>query len=459
MPLDLRRRGRAGPGLAAGAADSRSTACASATASASCRWKAGTAPRDGEPERPDAPALAALRDQRREVDLGRRSGRGPARRPRESESAAADAATQRGDRGAARRAGRRASRALRRRTPTRDLYIGLQLTHSGRYARPNVYDRPEPLAAYAHPMLDRRFPDGVRVVDRRRARSPGRRLRRGGARSRGTPASRSSTSSSATAISATSCSARATAAGPLRRLAREPHALPAVGDRRRSARGAQDWRSPCACRRSTRCRIARRSGDGVGENRSPAPRRLSLRRSACSGRRLRRARSTMRAKCSHCCEELGVRWICDHRGQSVLQPARAAAGAVSAERRLRAARGSAARRRAADRGDGAAQGGVSATGVRRLGLQLPAGLAAARRAAHRAQGADRLRRPRPHGAVVSGTAGRRARGPPLQRKQICRTFSDCTTGPRLGLVSGCYPLDQFYKSHPHAVRLKELKKA
>jgi 2,4-dienoyl-CoA reductase-like NADH-dependent reductase (Old Yellow Enzyme family) len=45
-----------------------------------------------------------------------------------------------------------------------DLYIGLQLTHSGRYARPNVYDRPEPLAAWQHPMLDRRFPAGVRVL-------------------------------------------------------------------------------------------------------------------------------------------------------------------------------------------------------------------------------------------------------------------------------------------------------
>jgi hypothetical protein len=48
-------------------------------------------------------------------------------------------------------------------------------------------------------------------------------------------------------------------------------------------------------------------------------------------------------------------------------------------------------------------------------------------------------------------------GRPLQRKQICRTFSDCTTGPRLGLVSGCYPLDPFYVQHPDAIRLKELK--
>ena len=28
-----------------------------------------------------------------------------------------------------------------------DLFVGLQLTHSGRYARPDVYDRPAPLAA------------------------------------------------------------------------------------------------------------------------------------------------------------------------------------------------------------------------------------------------------------------------------------------------------------------------
>ena len=35
-----------------------------------------------------------------------------------------------------------------------------------------------------------------------------------------------------------------------------------------------------------------------------------------------------------------------------------------------------------------------------------------------------------------------------QKKRICRTFSDCTTAPRNGLVSGCYPLDAFYKKSP-----------
>ncbi len=45
----------------------------------------------------------------------------------------------------------------------------------------------------------------------------------------------------------------------------------------------------------------------------------------------------------------------------------------------------------------------------------------------------------------------------LDRKRICRTFSDCTTAPRLGLISGCYPLDDVYRSSPAAVRLREAK--
>lgn len=46
----------------------------------------------------------------------------------------------------------------------------------------------------------------------------------------------------------------------------------------------------------------------------------------------------------------------------------------------------------------------------------------------------------------------------LERKRICRTFSDCTTAPRNGLVSGCYPLDPYYKQMPEAVQLKTAKK-
>jgi len=50
-------------------------------------------------------------------------------------------------------------------------------------------------------------------------------------------------------------------------------------------------------------------------------------------------------------------------------------------------------------------------------------------------------------------------GKPLQRKLICRTFSDCTTGPRMGLVSGCYPLDPTYAARPEAARILAVRTA
>jgi len=50
-------------------------------------------------------------------------------------------------------------------------------------------------------------------------------------------------------------------------------------------------------------------------------------------------------------------------------------------------------------------------------------------------------------------------GRDLQRKRICRTFSDCTSAPRAGLPSGCYPLDSFYKESENATALKRQKQA
>src|SRR5207302_399777 len=44
-----------------------------------------------------------------------------------------------------------------------DLRIGRQLTHSGRFARPNEHRRPEPRILYRHPYLD----DSVGVCDDR----------------------------------------------------------------------------------------------------------------------------------------------------------------------------------------------------------------------------------------------------------------------------------------------------
>lgn len=48
-------------------------------------------------------------------------------------------------------------------------------------------------------------------------------------------------------------------------------------------------------------------------------------------------------------------------------------------------------------------------------------------------------------------------GKTLDRCRICRTFGDCTNAPRNGMISGCYPLDHFYKVLPEAERLKEIK--
>jgi 2,4-dienoyl-CoA reductase-like NADH-dependent reductase (Old Yellow Enzyme family) len=52
--------------------------------------------------------------------------------------------------------------------------------------------------------------------------------------------------------------------------------------------------------------------------------------------------------------------------------------------------------------------------------------------------------------VLTGTA--------LRRQLVCRTFSDCTTAPRAGLISGCFPLDPFYKDRPERIELAAVKR-
>jgi hypothetical protein len=45
----------------------------------------------------------------------------------------------------------------------------------------------------------------------------------------------------------------------------------------------------------------------------------------------------------------------------------------------------------------------------------------------------------------------------LDHKRLCRTFSDCTTVPRHGLVSGCYLLDSSYRDRDERERLAAIK--
>jgi 2,4-dienoyl-CoA reductase-like NADH-dependent reductase (Old Yellow Enzyme family) len=49
-------------------------------------------------------------------------------------------------------------------------------------------------------------------------------------------------------------------------------------------------------------------------------------------------------------------------------------------------------------------------------------------------------------------------GRPLEYKRLCRTFSDCTTAPRNRMVSGCYPLDPFYRARPEAEVVQTIRK-
>jgi 2,4-dienoyl-CoA reductase-like NADH-dependent reductase (Old Yellow Enzyme family) len=50
-------------------------------------------------------------------------------------------------------------------------------------------------------------------------------------------------------------------------------------------------------------------------------------------------------------------------------------------------------------------------------------------------------------------------GKPVEKRFICRTFSECTTAPRNGIISGCYPLDEYYKNRPEFEQLKAIKRA
>lgn len=43
-------------------------------------------------------------------------------------------------------------------------------------------------------------------------------------------------------------------------------------------------------------------------------------------------------------------------------------------------------------------------------------------------------------------------GRPFDKRRICRTFGECTNAPRHGCISGCYPLDPFYKAMKNSVR-------
>jgi len=49
-------------------------------------------------------------------------------------------------------------------------------------------------------------------------------------------------------------------------------------------------------------------------------------------------------------------------------------------------------------------------------------------------------------------------GSRIDRQRICRTFCDCISAPEMGLAAGCYPLDREYMRHPDGKILRMKKK-
>jgi NADPH2 dehydrogenase len=335
-----------------------------------------------------------------------------------------------------------------------DLLIGLQLTHSGRYCRPNAWDRPEPLAAFAHPVLDRRFPGGVRIL------TDGELDRLAGDFVRAAVLARRA---GFQFVDVKHCH------GYLGHELLAAHDRPgryggSLENRTRLLRTIVDGIRAEAPGLGIGVRFSafdtvpyRKGGSGRGEPEVGGEGYTSA-FGFLRGDRLDEALAESRSLLG-IVRGLGIRWVCVSGGSpyynphvqrpalfppsdGYLPPEDPLAGVA---RQLRAAA-----LLKADFPDmvivGSAysylqewlpnvgqrvlrEGGADFVGLGRMVLAYPE------------MPADVL-------------AGR-----PLQRKRICRTFSDCTTAPREGLPSGCYPLDPYYASRPEAARLEAVKES
>ena len=334
-----------------------------------------------------------------------------------------------------------------------DLYVGLQLTHSGRYARPDVYDRPAPIAACTNPILDRRFPGGVRIVEdaeldrlvddfvaaARLARDAGFsfvdvKACHGylghellGARTRSGPYG-----------------------GALENRTRFMRRV--IEGIRAGVSGLE-----IAVRLSVFDTVPYRgrASDQIGEpepsapSPQPSPGFGILESDAQIDAALDDARGVLRML-----ESLGVAWICVTAGSPYYNPhvQRPAMfppldGYQPPEDPLRGVwrqiQATALLKRDCP--------GLVFVGSAYSYLQewLPhVGQRNVREGLVDFVGLGRIALSYPDlpADLLSGA--------PLKRALFCRTFSDCTTGPRMGLVSGCYPLDKFYAGRPEAVRIR-----
>jgi NADPH2 dehydrogenase len=334
-----------------------------------------------------------------------------------------------------------------------DLLDGLQLTHSGRFARPSAKDRAEPLTAYAHPILDRRFPRGTRmlsddeldrlvgefVVAAKRAQSIGFRF---------VDVKHCHGYLGHELLSARSRPGRYGGSFENRtRFLRE-----VVTGIRAEAPGLR-----IGVRLSVFDTVPyRKRPDGTGTAETEADGYSCafglLRDDAHMDEALEDARAFLRLL-----ESLDVRWVCVTAGSPYYNPhiqrpalfppsdgyeppedpLRGVARHLLATARLKADFPKVA---------------IVGSGYSYLQEWLPHVAQAVMRAgAADFAGLGRLVLSYPE--LPADVLAER----PLQRKKVCRTFSDCTSAPRNGLVSGCFPLDPFYTKHPDADRLRAVK--
>ncbi len=335
-----------------------------------------------------------------------------------------------------------------------DLVVGLQLTHSGRYARPSAWDRPEPLVAFAHPVLDRRFPGGVRVL----ADEELDRLAEDFVR-----AAVLAERAGFQFVDVKHCH------GYLGHELLAGHGRPgryggSLENRTRFLRTIVEGIRAEAP--GLRVGVRFSAFDTVpwkkGESGRGEPERgdegytsaFGLLRDERLSAALSESREFLRVL-----RDLGIRWACVSAGSPYYNPhvQRPALfppsdGYLPPEDPLagvaRQIRATALLKR--DFPD------VVLVGSAYSYLQewLPnVGQRVVREGEADFVGLGRMVLSYPE-MPADVLAGR-----PLQRKKVCRTFSDCTTAPRRGLPSGCYPLDSFYAARPEAERLKEWKDA
>jgi 2,4-dienoyl-CoA reductase-like NADH-dependent reductase (Old Yellow Enzyme family) len=331
-----------------------------------------------------------------------------------------------------------------------DLYIGLQLTHSGRYSQPNVKGRGEPRVAYAHPLLDRRFPAGVTILS---DDDMGRLV------DRFVAAARDARDAGFAFVDIKHCHGYL-GHELLSARTREGKYGGSLENRTRFVRNVTAGIRATAPGLGVAVRLSafdmipyRKSDTGVGVPEDPGTPYSSAFGYLRDDDRLEDALADAK-ELLRVFDGLGIRWICVTAGSPYYNPhmQRPALfppsdGYLPPEDPLRGVArqiaGTAILKRAFPRMAivGSAYSylqewlpHVAQYNVRH-GLTDFAGL-----------GRMVLSYPQLPADVLAGRA--------LQRKLVCRTFSDCTTGPRLGLVSGCYPLDPFYVAHADAEALK-----